>query len=234
MLSPSELFALERTTLMESLEPPTDEEIVEQVLSGDGSAFELILRRYNQRLFRVARGILGDDAEAEDVLQEAYVRAFAHLDQFEGRSKFSTWLTRIAVHEATARRRRRRRMRLVDLGNEEGLCMPPISHNPEAEASRVELGALLRELIDMLPSSLRAVVMLRLVEGLDTDEAAECLGLTSANVKIRLHRARSLLREQIDERIGEEARQLYQFDGQRCDRIVQAVMSRVSQPPHAS
>jgi RNA polymerase sigma-70 factor (ECF subfamily) len=233
MLSPSELFALERTTLMESLEPPTDEEIVEQVLSGDGSAFELILRRYNQRLFRVARGILGDDAEAEDVLQEAYVRAFAHLDQFEGRSKFSTWLTRIAVHEATARRRRRRRMRLVDLGNEEGLCMSPISHNPEVEASRVELGALLRELIDMLPSSLRAVVMLRLVEGLDTDEAAECLGLTSANVKIRLHRARSLLREQIDERIGEEARQLYQFDGQRCDRIVQAVMSRVSQPPHA-
>jgi RNA polymerase sigma-70 factor, ECF subfamily len=233
MLRPSELLATERTTLMESLEPPTDEEIVEQVLSGDGSAFALILRRYNQRLFRVARGILGDDAEAEDVLQEAYVREFAHLDQFEGRSKFSTWLTRIAVHEATARRRRRRRMRLVDLGDEEGLCMPPISHNPEAEASRIELGALLRELIDMLPSSLRAVVMLRLVEGLDTDEAAECLGLTSANVKIRLHRARSLLREQIDERIGEEARQLYQFDGHRCDRIVHAVMTRLSQPPLA-
>jgi RNA polymerase sigma-70 factor (ECF subfamily) len=221
----------ERTILADPLEPPTDEVIVQQVLAGHLASFEWIMRRYNQRLFRVVRSILGSDAESEDVVQEAYIRAFEHLEGFEGRSKFSTWLTRIAVHEAIARRRRSRRVRYVDLCDEEAQSMEPISDTPDAEAqySRVELGDLLRQSIDTLPSSLRAVIMLRLVEGLDTDETAECLGLTSANVKIRLHRARSILRERIDQRIGEEARQLYQFDGQRCDRIVHSVLTRLWQ-----
>lgn len=212
-------------------EPPTDDDIVRRVLTGDLASFEVIMRRYNQRLFRVVRSILGNDAEAEDVVQEAYVRAFEHLGQFEGRSQFSTWLTRIAVHEAAARRRKHRRMRFVDLRDAEALHMAPISDDRGAheELDARELGDILRQVIDELPAGLRTVFTLRLVEGLDTDEAAECLGLTPSNVKVRLHRARSLLRRGIEERLGEEVRQLYQFDGERCDRIVRSVLRRLSQ-----
>jgi RNA polymerase sigma-70 factor (ECF subfamily) len=212
----------------ERLAPLADEDVIRRVLAGDPASFELIMRRYNQRLFRIARSILGDDGEAEDVLQEAYLRAFSHLAQFAGRAKFSTWLTRIVVHEASARRRKQRRLRLVELRNVEILPMAPNSDNREEGASPAELGTLLRQAVDELPSGLRAVFTLRLVEGLDTDEAAECLGLTPANVKVRLHRARALLRQRIEARIGEEARQLYQFDGERCDRIVRSVLARLS------
>ena len=212
------------------LDSLSDEAIVSRVRAGDLAGFELIMRRYNQRIFRVVRSILGNDHEAEDVVQDAYVRAYEHLDQFEGRAKFSTWLTRIAVHEASLRRRRSRRVRAVDLRDLETLHMAPISEggNAEAEASRGELGDLLQETIETLPAELRIVFTLRLVEGLNTEEAAECLSLSPANVKVRLHRARSLLRQRIDARIGEEVRQLYQFDGERCDRIVQSVLTRLS------
>jgi RNA polymerase sigma-70 factor (ECF subfamily) len=208
-------------------EPETDEEIVRRVLDGDAAAFELILRRYNQRLFRVARSILGDDGEAEDVVQEAYLRAYKHLGDFAGRSSFATWLTRIAVHEASARRRRRQRMRVVDMNEAESLTM---WSTPEAgdEASTRELGDVLRVAIDELPSEFRVVFTMRLIEGLSTEDAAECLGLSPANVKVRLHRARSRLRATIERRLGEEVTRLYQFDGERCDRIVRNVMSRLA------
>jgi RNA polymerase sigma-70 factor (ECF subfamily) len=216
---------------VEGGESPTDGEIIRRVLAGDPEAFEPIMRRYNRRLFRVVRSIVGHDAEAEDVLQECYLRAFEHLDQFEGRSRFSTWLTRIAVYEASARRRRNRRMRFVDLNGPELLSMEPVSRSrdAEAQASGGELRDLLRRAIDTLPVQLRAVLVMRLVEGLDTDETAECLGLTEANVKVRLHRARALLRQRIDEQVGQEVRQLYQFDGARCDRIVRGGLNRLSQ-----
>jgi RNA polymerase sigma-70 factor (ECF subfamily) len=222
--------AVERTAPQDNGLEPADEDIVRRVLAGDVASFELIMRRYNQRVFRIVRSILGDDDEAEDVVQEAYVRAYEHLGRFEGRSKFSTWLTRIAVHEATARRRRRRRLRLVDLHDAETVRMQPLSNdtNTPDEIGSAELGGVLRQAIDGLPAELRVVFTARLVEGLDTSEAAECLGLTEANVKVRLHRARSLLRERIDERMGTEVRRLYQFDGERCDRIVRRVMERLA------
>jgi RNA polymerase sigma-70 factor, ECF subfamily len=212
-------------------EPLPDEEIVQRVIAGDIGLFELILRRYNQRLFRVARSIIGEDNEAEDIVQEAYVHAFQNLRQFEGRSLFSTWLTKIAVYEATARRRKRRRLSLVDVGSDTEIdSMAAPSNGPDASdaASQNELRSVLANAVDALPTDLRTVFTLRVVEHLNTEEAADCLSLTPANVKVRLHRARLQLRSWIDRRIGKESRELYMFDGQRCDRIVQNVMSRIA------
>jgi RNA polymerase sigma-70 factor (ECF subfamily) len=212
------------------LEPAPDVEIVDRIRGGDASAFEIIMRRYNQRLYRIARSIIGNDAEAEDVVQEAYVRAFQHLDQFAGRSQFSTWLTRIAVYEASSRRRDQRRLQLVTAADID--AMPTSSTTPDAveNASRQELAHVISDAIDALPAELRTVVALRLIEGVSTAETAECLELSAANVKTRLHRAKLLLRSAIDARLGQEIRQLYAFDGPRCDRIVRTVFSRISSP----
>jgi len=211
-----------------AIEPAPDTEIVRRVEQGDIAAFEIIMRRYNQRLFRVARGIVGNDVEAEDVVQEAYVRAFEHLDQFAGRSQFSTWLTKIAVYEALARRRTQHRLQLV--GAAEIDSMPSHRSSPDASeaASSRELRHILADAVDALPEELRAVVALRMIEKLSTAETAECLDLTPANVKTRLHRAKLLLRTSIDARLGEEVRQLYAFDGERCDRIVAQVFARIA------
>jgi len=210
-----------------AIEPEPDQHVVERVLGGDVAAFELLMRRYNQRLFRVARSIVGDDAEAEDVVQQAYLSAYQHLDQFAGRSQFSTWLTRIAVYEAAARRRAQHR--LVSAADIDAMQFKPAKPNAADEASRRELGQVLAAAVDALPEELRAVVALRMIENLSTAETAECLELTPANVKTRLHRARVLLRSWIDARIGQEARQLYAFDGARCDRIVERVLSRLAE-----
>src|SRR5690606_14379414 len=149
-----------------------DEEIVRRVLDGDTAAFELIMRRYNQRLFRVIRSIVGGAAEAEDIMQEAYLRAYEHLGQFAGRSQFSTWLTKIAVHAATARRRERSRLRLVAPDQAETDAMVPPSSDRDAveEASLKELRHVLAAALDTLPSDLRLVFTLRVVERLSTEQ----------------------------------------------------------------
>ena len=168
----------------------TDQEIVERVKTGDTALYEIIMRRYNQRLYRVARAILRDDAEAEDVMQDAYVRAFQHLDQFAGRAPFSAWLTRIAVHEALGRLRLRDRHRQLDDAAHDGefsMNMVETSPDPEQSASRAELGQLLEEALLGLPEQYRIVVMLRDVEELSTSETAAALELTEQNVKVRLH-----------------------------------------------
>jgi RNA polymerase sigma-70 factor (ECF subfamily) len=203
----------------------SDEEVVARVLAGDTSLFEILMRRYNQRLFRVARGILADDAEAEDVMQEAYVRAFRELAGFRGEARFATWLTRIACHEALARAHKRRR--LVPI---EGSAPPEPraqAPGPEREMENRELYALLQQAVEALPDPLRAVFCLREIEGLSTEQSADALGLTSENVWVRLHRAKRSLRQALDERIGREVRRLYLFDGPRCDRVVEAVFARL-------
>ena len=203
----------------------TDEEIVARVLEGETALFELVMRRYNQRLYRIARAIVRDDAEAEDVIQDAYVRAFEHLDQFAGRAKFATWLTRIAVHEASARLRRRGRH--IDIAD----SMPTLSSaapGPEQRAADHELGQAIEAAVDALPEVYSAVFMLRDVDGLSTAETAACLGINAETVKTRLHRARRLLRNHIAARIGIAARETFQFAGARCDRAVAAVMARIS------
>lgn len=204
----------------------SDEEVVGRVLAGDQSLFEILMRRYNQRLFRITRGILADDAEAEDVMQEAYVRAFRELATFRGEARFSTWLTRIACHEALARAQKRRR--LVPLAAVGGPPDPPSkAPGPERDLENRELQVVLREAVERLPDPLRSVFCLREIEDLSTEETAEALGLTVENVRVRLHRARQSLRQTLDERIGREVRRLYLFDGPRCDRIVEGVFARL-------
>jgi RNA polymerase sigma-70 factor (ECF subfamily) len=206
----------------------SDEQVVERVLAGDTSVFEILMRRYNQRLFRVARSILTDDAEAEDVMQETYVRAFRELATFRGEALFSTWLTRIACHEALTRARKRRR--LVSIGDGEPPDPPGENRSPERELENRELHAVLREAVEILPDPLRAVFSLREIEGLSTEQTADALGLSIENVRVRLHRAKRSLRQKLDERIGREVRRLYLFDGPRCDRVVEAVFARLDVP----
>ncbi len=220
------------------LEGWTDEGAVERVLGGDTAAFEVLMRRYNQRLYRVARAILRDDAEAEDVMQDAYVRAYQHLDQFAGRAKFSTWLTRIAVHEALARVRRRARVQGIDsITAPNGEMMTPTpdtpAFNPERHVSNSELGRLLEAAMLALPEQYRTVVVLRDVEELSTAEAAEVLDISEENVKVRLHRARALLRRELYERAGATSTAAFQFPAPRCDRVVRSVFERLSALPEA-
>src|SRR5581483_883009 len=177
----------------------SDEDVVERVRAGETPLFELLMRRYNQRLYRIARAIVRDDAEAEDVTQDAYVRTFEHLDQFAGRARFSTWLTRIAVHEASARLRRRGRQ--IDIED----TMPTLASatpGPEERAADHEIGRMIEDALDTLPEAYAAVFMLRDVEGLSTADTAACLEINAETVKTRLHRARRLLRNHITARIG--------------------------------
>ncbi len=208
-----------------------DEEVVARVRSGETGLYEILMRRYNQRLFRVVRSVLRDDAEAEDVLQEAWVRAYERLDQFEGRAGFATWLTRIAFHEALARIRKARRW--SPLENSLGEIMPEAerchttSETPETQAVRHQLGRALESAVDALPEAYRSVFVLRQVEQLSTSETAECLDLSEETVKTRLHRSRALLRRQLEERLGASLTEAYSFLGARCDRVVARVLARI-------
>jgi RNA polymerase sigma-70 factor (ECF subfamily) len=209
----------------------SDEEVVARVLDGETALFEIIMRRYNQRLYRVAHSILRDDAEAQDVMQDAYVRAYQHLDQFAGRAKFSTWLTRIAVHEALARAHRRSRVQGLDAEPYGGAMDPLVSKtpDPEQQASDRELVALLQSAVLALPANYRSVLVLRDIEEMSTSDTAEALELTEENVKVRLHRARALLRRELFARAGAQRGQAFPFLGTRCDRMVEAVMKRLAE-----
>ncbi len=181
------------------------------------------MRRYNRRVFRAARSVVRDDSEAEDVVQETFVRAYRHLATFEGRSSLATWLTRIAVHEALARVRR---ARLFD--GDGGLASARSAQaGPEERVGSRELRSVLIAAIDSLPEGLRTVFVMRDVEGLSTLEACEVLDLTPEAVRVRLHRARAALRRSVDEQLGAEVRGLFGFDGARCDNTVAQVLLRL-------
>jgi RNA polymerase sigma-70 factor (ECF subfamily) len=214
------------------LEAWTDEQIVERVLAGETALYEIVMRRYNQRLYRAARAILRDDAEAEDVLQDTYVRAYQHLSQFEGRAKFSTWLTRIAVHEALRRVERRQRFEAVEDIDLEGNREPMLTSklpDPESRAMQVELTQLLEASILSLPAPYRTVLMLRDVEEMNTAETAAALDIKEENVKVRLHRARVLLRKELYARAGTTTPAAFPFMATRCDRVVQRVFEKLTQ-----
>ena len=216
----------------------TDEEVVARVLAGETALYEVLMRRHNSRLFRVARAIVRDDAEAEDVMQEAYVRAYGELPRFEGRARWSTWVTRIAINEALARVRRRGRFVDTDVNDlelrEDGSMRSPDDSRsaerpgPEDLASTRELGAFIERAVDALPDIYRIVFVLREVEGLSTAEAASSLGVSEEVVKVRLHRARAELRRLLDERVGAATREVYGFHLSRCDRVVAAVLARIA------
>jgi RNA polymerase sigma-70 factor (ECF subfamily) len=212
--------------------PISDEEVVRRLRAGETGLFEVVMRRYNQRLYRVARAILRDDAEAEDVTQQAYVNAYQHLDQFAGRALFSTWLTKIAVHEALARARRRGRFdELEGTDDWNGDAMSGLKSpgpDPERQAFAGELRALIESAIEALPEQYRVVFVMREVEGMSTTESAECLDITEETTKTRLHRARKLLRDTLYERAGIENAAAFSFEAPRCDRMVVGVLEQIS------
>jgi RNA polymerase sigma-70 factor (ECF subfamily) len=210
----------------DAIEPMPDEAIVTRVLAGEPRLFELLMRRYNRRLFRVARAVLRDDGEAEDVAQDAWVRAYAHLAGFEGRARFSTWLTRICVNEALARARRARRLEPLD-PDDDAQETPMSTATPEQQASDGELRRVLEQAIDALSESFRTVFVMRTVEGLSVAETAECLGVAEETVKTRAFRARALLQRAIVERLDSVAGRAFDFQGARCDRIVARVLERI-------
>ncbi len=209
----------------------SDEQVVERVLAGDTACFELLMRRYNQRLYRVALAITRNDGEAEEIMQETYVRAYQHLRQFAGRAKFSTWLTRIAVHESLARNRQRSRFEQTPASPEpQGDIMdtfPSGAPKPEQHVSQGEAGRLLEQAVNSLPDAYRTIFVLRDVEELNTSEAAEALGISEENVKTRLHRARVLLRRELYARAGAVSSSAFQFHAPRCDRVVKNVLARI-------
>ena len=215
-----------RRLLADVVGPLGDAELVRRIRAGETALFELVMRRYNQRLFRVLRALLRDEAEAEDVLQDAYVRAYAHLGQLEQPERLASWLTHIAVHEARARLRRRGRIAEVKEGPLHAVPSP--SSDPEQEALGKQLQRVLVSAIDDLPVGYRTVFVLRDVEGMSTAEVSESLGVSEQAVKMRLHRARGVLRQVLYDRVGSAALPPFSFDGERCDRIVAGVLARLS------
>jgi RNA polymerase sigma-70 factor (ECF subfamily) len=209
----------------------TDERIVQAVLDGHTALFELLMRRYNERLYRTARAITRDDREAEDVTQQAYVNAYANLRQFKGEAQFATWLTRIAINEALARVRRRGRYEPFEENPVDDSIAPIRSApDPERQAFAGELRELLEWAIDALPAGAREVFMLRDVEGLNTADTAASLGVSEDVVKTRLSRARTALRRFLLERAGTTAPDAFRFYRPRCDRLVALVLARIGDP----
>ena len=208
-----------------------DEDIVQQVLDGQTALFELLMRRYNERLYRAARAITRDDREAEDVIQQAYVNAFSNLRQFRGHAPFATWLTRIAINEALARVRHRGRYEPFeeDVTPVETLMSSNPPPDPEQQAFTGELRDLLEWAIDTLPDGGREVFVLRDVEGLSTAETAASLGVSEDVVKTRLSRARSALRRALIARAGAAAPDAFRFYRPRCDRVVAQVLARIAE-----
>jgi RNA polymerase sigma-70 factor, ECF subfamily len=208
----------------------SDEEIVAGVLDGHTALFEILMRRHNERIYRAARAILRDDSEAEDVMQQAYVNAYAHLRQFHGRAQFATWLTRIAVNEALARARRQRNYESVDedVPDVESFMDRTEPSNPERQAAAGELRMVLERAIDELPDGAREVFMLRDVEGMSTAEVAAALDVSDDVVKTRLSRARAAIRRDLMARTGSSAPDVFRFYKPRCDRVVAQVLARIA------
>lgn len=209
----------------------SDEEVVRRVLSGETALFEVIMRRYNERLYRAARAITRDDSLAEEIMQSAYVRAYEHLNQFAGRAPFGAWLTRIAVNEALARVRDGHRFSEPEGEGDPMDRFASPSRDPEQTAANTELSRLLERLIEALPDGIRSVFVLREVEGMNTIETAEALDITEESVRVRLHRARAALRDALAAHAIRDQRRLFAFHATRCDRVVRNVLDRITANP---
>ena len=210
--------------------------LVRLAQAGDGEAFRIIMQRGNQRLFRVARGVVRDDGEAEDVLQEAYARAFAAIGGFRGEAGVMTWLTRIVLNEARGRLRRRRPMvglERIEAAQMDGAEVSPFPNafgtaSPEADAARAQIRGLIEHAVDDLPEAFRIVFIMRDIEECSIEETAANLDLKPETVKTRLHRARRLLREALDARLASTMVEAFPFLGARCGRITEAVLARLA------
>ncbi len=216
--------------------PAIDEaDLVTRARRGDAAAVRRIIRRHNQRLYRIARSIVRDDGEAEDVLQEGYARAFTNLASFRGEARLGTWLARIVINEALGRLRRRHAtvelnaMTEGDARDAEIIRFPHANPqiDPETAVAQRELRALLERAIDELPEAFRTVLVARLIEGMSVEETAELLGIVPETVKTRLHRARRLLRCAMENHIGPAMGDAFPFAGRRCERVTERVVARL-------
>ena len=211
----------------------SDAALVQRVVAGEHAAFALLMRRNNRRLYRLARAVLRDDAEAEDALQEAYLKAFQSLPGFRGESALSTWLARFVLNEALGRRRRQsRRQNVVPMVSntpESGVeqVADDDQHSPDRAFGRSQMRALLERKVDQLPESFRTIFVLRSVEEMSVEETAACLGLPEATVRSRHFRARGLLREGLARDIDLAERDLFDFGGSHCDQLVMRILQRL-------
>lgn len=230
-----------------AIDPTADKAFAERIAAGDAAAFTELMRKHNRRLFRTARAILHDDAEAEDALQEAYLAAYRAMPAFRGDAKLSTWLVRIVANEALGRLRRISRSAQVirlDSGVEEPNPEQRMADHPMADDSpanptehaalRAETRKLIETRIDALPSAFRAVFILRALEEMSVEEVAESLGIPEATVRTRYFRAKGLLRESLSRELDAALEEAFAFAGARCDRIVAAVLQRLDAPPQAT
>ncbi|MGP2492373.1 RNA polymerase sigma factor [Mesorhizobium sp. PUT5] len=211
-----------------------DMELVRRAQAREAGAFREIMQRHNQRLYRIARGVVRNDGEAEDIVQEAYVRAFTHLGSFRGEAALSTWLSRIVINEALGRLRARRRreqamapLRPAIEAHVIPFPLNPASDDPERTMAQRQILQLVEKATDNLPDIYRAVFVARVIEGLSMEETAEVLGIRPETVKTRLHRARVLVRKDLDEQIGPVLLDAFPFAGRRCERLTSAVMRRL-------
>ena len=221
-----------RTHIAESITDHGDMDLAQRAMARDPGAFRAIMQTHNRRLYRIARSVLRDDVEAEDALQEAYLNAFAHLDGFRGDSSLATWLSRIVVNEALGRLRKRRRMpRMLALDSGEADIIPfPLrgdTSDPERTTAQRQILQVVERATDELPDIYRTVFVARVIEGLSIEETAALLRLQPQTIKTRLHRARHLLRQKLDEQIGSVLMNAFPFAGRRCERVIAAVMERL-------
>ena len=215
----------------------TDLALAERIGRGDQGAFEALMRKYNGKLFRIARAILKDDSDAEDVLQDAYLEAYRHIGDFRGGSELATWLTRIVINQALMRvRKERRRSSILPFRNTlthetespEAQVPDLQSESPSASVIRAETRRMLERRIDELPVAFRTVFVMREVEEMSVEETARCLSISPATVRTRLFRARALLRESLARDIDTATSDVFAFAGARCDRIVATVLARLN------
>lgn len=219
-----------------------DDELVPRIARGDQAAFETLMRRYNGKLFRIARAILKDDADAEDALQEAYLRAYQRIGDFRGDAQLATWLTRIVINEALMRLRKQKRDRVVipfdethSMTTEQAAAAADDrTESPPRATLRAEIRQMLERRIDALPVAFRTVFVMRDVEDMSVQETAECLSIPPATVRTRLFRARALLREAMARDMDMATSDVFGFAGARCDRIVAATLARADELPTSS
>ena len=212
---------------------PDDAELVRRALARDPNAFRFIMQRHNRRLYRIARSVLRDNTDAEDVVQEAYAAAFNHLKDYRGESSLAAWLSRIALNEALGRLRHKRTVEnfaALEEVTEGAVIQFPLSaqnDDPERTMAQRQILQLVERATDALPDVYRLVFVTRVIEGMSVEETAELLGIKPETVKTRLHRARQLLRDQLDKEIGPVLTNAFPFAGRRCQRVTAAVMLRL-------
>jgi len=221
-----------RSTILSTSAAVSEGELIRRAKARDEQAVRAILQANNRRLFRIARGILRNDAEAEDVVQETYVRALTHLEGFRGESSLSTWLSRIAMNEAIGRLRGKRLSLDLDSlpedrGEAEIIPFPAASSDPERSMAQRQIQEVVERAIDQLPEPFRLVFITRVMEEMTVEETAELLSIKPETVKTRLHRARALLRQNVEKEIGPVIMDAFPFAGRRCEQLTEAVLKRL-------